>query len=267
MLAASGARHFLVANVPDVGRTPESVIVLGNSAVATQLSISFNGQLTTLLDGLRLQLGVRIRELDVFGLIGDIFDDANNNGGATYGITNVTLPIFAGFAGSPGANPATSLFSDDLHPSAVGHVLTANLALDLVTTSPQPGSGDDVVIGATRNGMTVPNGFATSLAVGETFGFSFATPAATYDGDAGLLLAQGFPAGGSPAFLGFDALWVDTDGILLDTLLLAQTPATISGSTPPGLSGFVLRLQMIVLDLGATNGIFAATDALDMTFL
>lgn len=267
MLAASGARQFLVANSPDIGRTPESIVVLGNSAVATQLSVSFNNQLATLLDTLRNQLGVKIRTLDFFGLINDIFDDANNNGGAEFGITNVTVPIFAGFAGSPGANPATSLFADDIHPSAVGHTITANLALDVITTSPQPGSGEDVVIGATRNGVPIPNGFATSLAAGEAFGFSFTTPAATYDGDAGLLLAQGFAAGSPPVPLGIEALWVDTNGILLDTILLAPTPTSIGGPTPPGLTGFNLRLQMIVLDLAAANGLFAATDALDMTFL
>lgn len=266
-LVSNGARHVLVLNSPDIGRTPEAIIVRNNAALATQLSISFNTQLDTLVDLLRLQLGVRIIEVDLFGLIVDVFDDALNNGGAVYGITNVTTPIFAGFAGSPGANPATSLFADDLHPSAVAHGILANVALDAIAASPLPGSNEDLAVSAEINGVGTPLSVASALAPGDVFGFGYATPGSTYTGDAGLLLAQGFPAGSPPAFIGFPELWVDTNGILLDTILLSPTPALLAGTTPPGLTGLVLRLQMIVLDNAAANGIFAASDGVDMRFL
>lgn len=266
-LVMNGARYVMVANSPDIGLTPESTVVLANSALATQLSASFNAQLDALLDGLRLQLGVRIVELDLFALITDVFDDALNNGGATYGITNVTTPIFPGFAGSPGANPATSLFSDDLHPSAVAHAILGSAALDALAASPLPGSGEDLTVEALVNGVVTPPSVASALAPGDAFGFGYATPGSTYSGDAGLLLAQGFVAGSPPGFIGFPELWVDTGGILLDTIILAPSPSTLAGATPPGLSGLVLRLQMIVLDNAAANGLFAASDGVDMRFL
>ncbi len=140
LLAEAGAQHFLVANLPDLGLTPEAV-TLGLVPQSTVATLQFNAALAAglgLLDATFLGatgVDLDIRTLDLFGLSQAIHDDAINHAGATYGITNVTTPCIAPVAGvyfAPGAidiNCSVSAFADDLHPSAVAHRAIADLAL------------------------------------------------------------------------------------------------------------------------------------------
>jgi phospholipase/lecithinase/hemolysin len=147
LLAQAGAQHFLVANLPDLGLTPEAV-TLGLVLQSTVATLQFNAALAAglgLLDATFLGstgVDLDLRTLDLFGLSQAIHDDAINHGGATYGITNVTTPCIAPAAGvyfAPGAidiNCSVSAFADDLHPSAVAHLAIADLALAAVTAVP-----------------------------------------------------------------------------------------------------------------------------------
>lgn len=148
LLAQAGARHFLLSNVPDLGKTPEAV-GLGLAAASTDITQSFNANLAAalaLLDANFLGLtGVDLdmRLLDFFGLANSIYDDATTNGGAVYGITNVTAPCIAPvlpdvyFApGSTDIKCSVSGYSDPLHPSARVHQLLGQLALN--TAIPEP---------------------------------------------------------------------------------------------------------------------------------
>jgi phospholipase/lecithinase/hemolysin len=122
-LAAAGAKDILVPNVGDLGITPEAAVVRNNAAESTAISMQFNTLLSDQLKILTEELGIRITLFDTFSLGKQILEDARYNGGKTFGITNVDTPIFPGYAGSPGADPAVSLFCDDLHISAVAHDL------------------------------------------------------------------------------------------------------------------------------------------------
>jgi phospholipase/lecithinase/hemolysin len=122
-LAAAGAKDIVVPNVADLGITPEALLLRNNAAESTAISIQFNALLSAQLDILTDQLGIRIIQFDIFSLSKQLLNDALNNGGKTFGITNVDTPIFPGYAGSPGSDPAVSLFSDELHISAVGHAI------------------------------------------------------------------------------------------------------------------------------------------------
>lgn len=151
LLAQAGARHFLISNLPDLGKTPEAVAnnVVGAS---TDVTLAFNAALALgagFLDANFLaQSGIDldIRTLDLFGLGEAVYDDAVNNGGLTYGITNVTTPCltrgtFSGqyFAPDATANAcATSGYADDLHPSAAFHRLLGQLALNTAVPEPAP---------------------------------------------------------------------------------------------------------------------------------
>jgi phospholipase/lecithinase/hemolysin len=149
LLAQAGARHFLVSNVPDLGKTPEAA-ALGIVAASTDITLKFNAALAAAMSGLdalflaSLGADLDIRFLDLFGLNEAVYDDAVNNGGAMFGITNVTTPcIVPGpsgvyfFPGSTGIDCGVSLYSDPLHPSAVAHRMIGQLALAVV---PEPGS-------------------------------------------------------------------------------------------------------------------------------
>ncbi len=82
-------------------------------------------------------MNLDIRTLDFYGLFNRVVDDATNNGGAVYGITNVTTACinkgpFSGeyfFADATGPACGVAAFSDPLHPSAKSHVLLGDLAL------------------------------------------------------------------------------------------------------------------------------------------
>ncbi len=131
-LAVHGARQVLVANLADLGLTPAA---RDHVELATEMTALFNRTLAAELDDLQVQLPLRLYRLDVFALANQVVTDARDHGGAVYGITNVEVPIFEGFAGSPGADPATSLFADHLHISAVAHSHLGQAAAALV---PEP---------------------------------------------------------------------------------------------------------------------------------
>lgn len=137
LLASRGARHVLIANVPDLGNTPEAAL-LGLVANSSDISQRFNAAVAGLEVVLEATFaGLDVDFLDMAGLSNAIRNDALNNNGSVYGITNVTAPC-AGFAFSLGAACSTSLFSDALHPSARAHALLGAAALALVV--PEPGS-------------------------------------------------------------------------------------------------------------------------------
>jgi outer membrane lipase/esterase len=151
LLAQAGARHFLVSNVPDLGRTPEAV-ALGVVDASTDVSNRFNTALDLAVDAFDAlflsltQVDLDIRSLDFAGLTDAIFLDASTNGGALFGITNIATPCIEPVA--PGAyyfpgstdrdgNCSVSAFSDPLHPSAAVHRLVGGAALAAV---PEPAS-------------------------------------------------------------------------------------------------------------------------------
>ena len=125
-LADAGARSILVPNIADLGMAPETGPTSRNNAAAsTAITIDFNARLASELAGPNLPLGTDVIEFDTFSFAHLVYNDAVNNGGAVYGITNFTVPIFPGFVGSPGADPAVSAFADDLHLSSVAQSLLA----------------------------------------------------------------------------------------------------------------------------------------------
>jgi outer membrane lipase/esterase len=139
LLYSSGAREVLITNLWDLGLTPEASF-LGLQFASTDATNRFNALMPSLLSA-GTALGLNMYFLDVNGLFNQVRDDALNNGGSLYGITNVSSPCGA-FTGSIGISCDVSLFSDALHFSARFHNLLGSAALALVSTSqvPEPGS-------------------------------------------------------------------------------------------------------------------------------
>ena len=131
-LAASGAKHVLISNLPDLGATPEAVL-LGLTEASSSATAQFNALIGTLLGLENVFAGLDIDLLDMAGVAA-----AARANPAAYGITNTLFPC-AGFAFSNGASCDTSLFSDALHPSAYAHSLIAREAL-LIYGIPEPES-------------------------------------------------------------------------------------------------------------------------------
>ena len=134
-LALHGVKHVLVADLADLGGTPEANF-LGLSAVSTDATNRFNALLPGLL-ATGAGFGLDMSFLDLAGLLQKVIIDANTNGGAKYGITDVTEPC-KGFRGSVSQHACSvSLFSDALHPSAAAHKLIGEAAFAAVVPEPE----------------------------------------------------------------------------------------------------------------------------------
>ncbi|PWS37818.1 hypothetical protein DFH01_00410 [Falsiroseomonas bella] len=142
-LEAAGAEHFLVLNLPDLGKIPRLNGDPMSSAAGTGIAAAFNAALANGLAAFDALPGVRVFGVDTFALINRAVAAP-----AAFGLTNVTdacleggpvnytTTIPANLVCTP-AQLTTSLFFDDLHPSAATHVLIANAALAAV---PAPGA-------------------------------------------------------------------------------------------------------------------------------
>ena len=143
-LADLGARHFLVANAPNVElsplfKTPGVLEQIGSTPGAfTSLIDQFNSQLASTLDTFEQETGLDVHLLDVNKLFNSIVADP-----AAYGFTNVDQPVLANPPLQPGTpeayNPAivgqdpavrhASLFLDpEFDPTALGHAILGETA-------------------------------------------------------------------------------------------------------------------------------------------
>lgn len=135
-LFSRGARHIMISTLPDLGATPEAV-ALGLTAASSDVTARYN-LLVLGIESLAESLfsGLDVVTFDMAGVGEAIRNDALNNGGALFGITNVFTPC-GSFTGSIGISCSVSEFSDALHPSAAAHALIGAAALRAL---PEPGS-------------------------------------------------------------------------------------------------------------------------------
>jgi len=130
-LAAKGARHFLIPNLPDLGKTPRFLGNAADSSFASAASVEFNDALDDLL---AQYATLDIRRLDVF----DAFNRARSGEGGFADTTGAcyTGPLTGG-APAPCSNPDAFLFWDEIHPSARTHALLGGLAYAAAVPEPQ----------------------------------------------------------------------------------------------------------------------------------
>ncbi|MBD2741259.1 SGNH/GDSL hydrolase family protein [Coleofasciculus sp. FACHB-1120] len=136
-----GARNFLVANLPDLGKAP--IGLSGGSNVSNglnQLTELHNLGLSGTLAGLSKSLtGINLKSLDVNSL----FNNAITNK-EKFGFTNVTDSCLKNYAPPLDLNyevcdnPDSFLFWDAIHPTAAGHKLVADLAFAALTPASEP---------------------------------------------------------------------------------------------------------------------------------
>lgn len=144
-LAGHGARHILVANLPDLGLTPWGLDKgpLG-SAQLSGLTDAYNQYLGQTLDLLAAN-GIRTIRLDAAGLIREVAADPES-----FGLTNATdrAQLSAG-------DDDEFLFWDDVHPTTAGHRIVADRAVrELVSCySPRRGRGTGPGLVNSLNGL------------------------------------------------------------------------------------------------------------------
>ena len=125
-LVATGARNFLVPNIPDLGKTPGHRTA-SDAPTLTQDTLSHNAALAAALQTLRTQLPTsNIVLYDIYTGFNQIIASP-----AAYGFTNVTEQAMS----ATSANPDIYLFWDTVHPTAAGHRIVANNAYTLLFPS------------------------------------------------------------------------------------------------------------------------------------
>ncbi|MEN8181386.1 MAG: SGNH/GDSL hydrolase family protein [Myxococcota bacterium] len=151
-LRSLGARHFLVANLPDVGRVfgafsfPQgsgSAFTPGERDLVTALSLEFDAALAAGLDSLE---GVDVALLDVYGLMEEAVADPaafgfspaaidTSSGDTAFGLPCLGDPACATDPQGPGADGF--LLFDSIHPSRALHAHVAERAV-LLLPEPAP---------------------------------------------------------------------------------------------------------------------------------
>ncbi len=130
-LAGEGAKNFLLADVPDLGKTPDAIAAgAAGVAAASSLSSYFDTALDTSLAAFAVPGGPNITFMDTY----QVLDNAVSNPGA-YGLTNVTTPCLSENAQNQPvvcANPSQYLFWDGLHPTATGQQIVADVAYQTI---------------------------------------------------------------------------------------------------------------------------------------
>ncbi|MCH2131181.1 MAG: SGNH/GDSL hydrolase family protein [Pirellulaceae bacterium] len=122
-LYQAGGRHFVVPNLPPLGKIPGEV---GgpDEAVLDIRAVNFNAVLASGLDNLERSLtGIEIYPVDFYAEVQSVLA----NPGA-FGFTNVSQMAYDEGTNQVVPNPDEYLFWDDIHPSAFAHELLGLLA-------------------------------------------------------------------------------------------------------------------------------------------
>jgi outer membrane lipase/esterase len=123
-IAGAGAGTLLVANLPDLGATPQFNTNASASVLASISTQNFNAlQDVQLRAQAAAHPGTNIIRMDVFRVGGIIKARPE-----LFGLTNVTQNCLVG--ATPCATPNTYMYWDTVHPTAKGHQLLAALAVD-----------------------------------------------------------------------------------------------------------------------------------------
>lgn len=125
-LSKTGAKRFLVANLPDLGKLPATRTTEASQKL-TSITIAYNQSLKTTLDQLK-KSDLSIAELDVFNL----YQTAINNP-QQFGFTNVTHACLGS-----SANCDHFLFWDGIHPTTAAHKVLGDLAFEQVKSTIAP---------------------------------------------------------------------------------------------------------------------------------
>ena len=132
-LAANGARHIVVANLPDLGLTPFGLALgAGFSAQLTGLTDAYNAGLEQALDALD-GYGIHTVRFDAAGLIREIAADP-----AAFGLVNATDKAVESVD-----DESSYLFWDGVHPTTAGHKVVADRVIEELVAfhSPRKGRG------------------------------------------------------------------------------------------------------------------------------
>ena len=139
-LRAAGAKYIVVANLPDIGKTP-GLQALGPTAVAvtSQLSSVYDSTLNAAV----AKLGFQVIQVNMFALFNELLASPSAYGFAnTTGVactTSSALTCTTSTLVSPNA-ATTYAFADGIHPTPAAHVVLAQAVQSMLTGPQQMGA-------------------------------------------------------------------------------------------------------------------------------
>jgi phospholipase/lecithinase/hemolysin len=151
-LAGEGATHFIVLNLPDLGKTPAyNSRTPAEIAGATTLSVMFNTALETGLTNFeKLFPEITIYKLDVYTYMNQmIADDEFANTTGTY----MTLDENGDYTGAVNGPADDYLFWDNIHPTTKAHELVAINADELIADVEDDDDDDSCFISSVSTPM------------------------------------------------------------------------------------------------------------------
>jgi phospholipase/lecithinase/hemolysin len=136
-----GARMFLIANIPDLGKTPY-VRFLGLTdptipTIASQMTNEFNTALESVASGFSASPGLQYFQLFDANALLDLVISSPGKFHLLDAVDRCTVPLVKSNAIC--SMPDSYLFWDATHPTTAGHRLIAGDVFDLLP--PQPGKG------------------------------------------------------------------------------------------------------------------------------
>ncbi len=136
VLFGAGVRDILLFNLPDIGATPAyALFATGKAADATAATRAFNARLDAQADALR-GLGIRVMEIDTYGLFQALLADP-----LSFGIANATIPcVIPGVSVCSPAEATALAFFDPVHPNSTIHAVLAEEVRATIAAVPLPAS-------------------------------------------------------------------------------------------------------------------------------
>jgi phospholipase/lecithinase/hemolysin len=150
-----GARSLLFYEVPNLGLTPRFDGTALQS-LASGLAESFNGAVLKGLAPLEGD-GLKVFTLGTYDLLGEIKADPTG-----FGFNNVSGPCWTGTFTDPSSGTLCSTASDDqnkflfwdaVHPTAAGHLLAAEFAVDALNAVPEVSTWAMMLVGFAGLGL------------------------------------------------------------------------------------------------------------------
>jgi phospholipase/lecithinase/hemolysin len=139
-LQSAGAKHFLVVNLPDIGKTPRLILAERMGLVPPGTGLVLSSGCALVNQGLAQAVigytfpGNTVTVADTFGFMNAVVAQPNR-----YGLTEVQMPYL--YPGTVG-DPARWLFWDDLHPTTRGHEIFSEQVVVALVQRYSPGQGN-----------------------------------------------------------------------------------------------------------------------------
>jgi phospholipase/lecithinase/hemolysin len=154
-LIGLGAHSLLFYEVPNLGLTPR-FDGTALQADASDLAAAFNAAVLKGLARFKSD-GLNVFTLDTYDLLGEIKADPSG-----FGFTNVSDPCWTGGFADPNSGALCSpnlddqnhfLFWDEVHPTAAGHLLASEFAVDALAAVPEVSTWVIMAIGFAGLGL------------------------------------------------------------------------------------------------------------------